>query len=553
MNKHLFSRFIPLIICLSIIIGILVGSFYANHFSGNRLNIINTSSNKLNDLLHIVEDQYVDKVDMSTLVEKAMPQILNELDPHSAYLPSKEVESEAEKLKGSFSGIGILFTIMKDTIRIIRVVEGGPSEEIGLMPGDKIVEVDGQPFVGDSINDTLAKSKLKGPNGSKVTVAVKRKGSEQPIKFTIVRGDIPMKSIDTAYMIDENTGYIRINSFGDTTYPELLVALARLNYSGFKNLIIDLRGNVGGYMAPALRMVNEFLPKNRLICYTEGHKSPRAEYVSDGRGSYQSIPLVVLVDETSASSSEIFSGAIQDNDRGSIVGRRTFGKGLVQEPIEFSDGSIVRLTTARYYSPSGRCLQKPYVKGNDVDYQMDLITRAEKGEYYSQDSIHLKGNAFKTRIGRTVYDGGGVMPDYFIPADTIGITSYFQEALYKGYIAQYAYVFTDQNREKLRQFASWKETVEFLKKQNLPEKFAAYAADNGLKRRNLLLQKSRALFQDFLISVILDDFYDDQVKTMYNNLTDPCILKAKELFQQEKAFPEKPQEENSENTEASAA
>ena len=542
MTKNNSSRFIPLIIAISTIIGILIGSFYANHFTGNRLNIINTSSNKLNDLLHIIEDQYVDKVNLSDLVEKAMPQILGELDPHSIYTSAKDVENEMQNLKGSFSGIGIIFTLFKDTARVIRVVEGGPSEEVGLQPGDRIVKVNGKSFVGKFLTDEYAKSHLKGPKDSKVVLSIKRKGSKDLINYTIVRGDIPVKSVDTAYMFDENTGYIRINTFSDTTYPELLVALAKLHYSGFKNLIIDLRGNRGGYMAPAVRMANEFLPKNRLIVYTQGRKSPRSEYTSDGRGSYQSIPLVVLVDEVSASSSEIFTAAIQDNDRGTIIGRRTFGKGLVQEPVQFPDGSMLRLTIARYYSPSGRCLQKPYVKGNDYNYQMDLLKRAEHGEYFSEDSIHQNGKQYKTRIGRIVYGGGGVTPDFFIPADTLGTTSYFQEALYKGLISQFAFLYVDENRDKLAEADNWEALSKYLDKQKLPEKFATFGAENGLKRRNLMLRKSYNLFNSFITAFIMDDFYGEEQKIMYTNLTDPCMLKAQQVFEKGEAFPKKTQE-----------
>jgi len=539
MNKNHSSRFIPLIISVSVIIGILIGSFYANHFTGNRLNIINTSSNKLNDLLHIIDDQYVDKVDLSDLVEKAMPKILGELDPHSVYISAKDVDNEMEGLKGSFSGIGIVFTIFQDTARVIRVVDGGPSEEIGLQSGDRIVKVNGKSFVGKILNQDYATNHLKGPQNSKVTISIKRKGIKKLINYTIIRGNIPVKSIDTAYMFDETTGYIRINTFSDTTYPELLAALAKLHQQGFHNLIIDLRGNRGGYMSPAIQLANEFLPKNRLILYTQGRKSPRSEYASDGRGSYQTIPLVVLVDEVSASASEIFTAAIQDNDRGMIIGRRTFGKGLVQEPIQFPDGSLLRLTIARYYSPSGRCLQKPYVKGGDPNYQMDLLKRAQDGEYFSKDSVHLSGKKYKTRIGRIVYGGGGVMPDYFIPADTIGMTSYLQEALYTGLLSQYAFVYVDYYRDNMKQFEGWDDLATYLKKQNLPEKFSNFAAKNGLRRRNLMLHESKNLFQDFIISYIIDDFYGTEEKIMYTNLTDPCMLKAKEVFSKNLAFPSK--------------
>ena len=363
--KNNNTRFIPFLLAICLIAGIAIGTFYANHFSGNKLGIINTSSNKLNALLRIIDDQYVDTVNMGELVEEAMPQILSELDPHSSYIPAKDLEAVNADLKGSFSGIGIQFTIQNDTIHVNSVIQGGPSEKVGLMAGDRIVEVDDSAFVGKIVTNSEAMKRLKGEKGSKVKLGVYRPGEKDLLHFTVIRGNIPVKSIDAAYMINEKVGYIKVNKFGETTYPELLIALAKLNQKNCEGLIVDLRGNTGGYMAAAIQMVNEFLPNNRLIVYTQGRKSPREDYNSNGTGSNQKMPLVVLVDEGSASASEIFAGAIQDNDRGTIVGRRSFGKGLVQQPIEFSDGSAIRLTIARYYTPSGRCIQKPYEKGKE--------------------------------------------------------------------------------------------------------------------------------------------------------------------------------------------
>lgn len=309
------NRFLPLILALCLVAGIGIGTFYANHFSGNKLGIINTSSNKLNALLRIVEDQYVDTVKMNELVEEAMPLILSELDPHSSYIPAKDLEEVNASLKGHFSGIGIQFTIQEDTIHVNSVIQGGPSEKVGLMAGDRIVEVDDTAFVGKIVNNNSAMSKLKGPKGSEVKLGIFRPGEKEILHYTIVRGDIPVKSVDAAYMLNDKFGYIKVNKFGETTYPELLIALAQLNQKDCSGLVIDLRGNTGGYMAAAIQMVNEFLPNNRLIVYTEGRKSPRENYSSNGTGSSQTLPLVVLVDEGSASASEIFAGAIQDNDR----------------------------------------------------------------------------------------------------------------------------------------------------------------------------------------------------------------------------------------------
>ena len=383
------TRFIPIIIAISVVAGIFIGTFYANRFSQNtpELGGIQPGTNKLNGLLRIVSDQYVDTVNMAELVEEAMPQILNELDPHSSYIPAKDLQAVNDDLAGSFSGIGVQFTIQQDTIHISDVISGGPSEKVGIMPGDRIVEIDDSAFVGKIVTNNESMKRLKGPKGSEVKIGVFRPGEKEILHFTIIRGDIPNKSIKAAYMIDEKYGYMNIEKFGETTYPEMLIALAQLHQQNCEGLIVDLRGNTGGYMGAAIQMVNEFLPKGRLIVYTEGRKSPRENYPSNGTGSSQQMPIIVLLDEGSASASEIFAGAIQDNDRGTIIGRRSFGKGLVQQPIEFNDGSAIRLTIARYYTPSGHCIQKPYNKGNDAQYNMDLLTRYEHGEFFSKDSI----------------------------------------------------------------------------------------------------------------------------------------------------------------------
>lgn len=531
------SRFFPLIVAIGIVAGIMIGSFYANHFSGNRLNIINASSNKLNDLLHLIDDQYVDSVNAAELVEKSLPKILKELDPHSTYISASDVENSMQDLRGSFSGIGVQFTIYKDTVRIIRVIKGGPSEKAGLQAGDRIVTVDGEHYTGEKVNNEETMKLLKGEKGTTVKLGIARHGKKKPLDFSIVRGEVPVNSIDAVYMVDKTTGYIRINSFGETTYSEFLAALAELNQSDFQGLIIDLRGNLGGYMAPAVQIANEFLPKNKLIVYTEGRRSPREEYTSDGRGTYQNMPLVILADETSASASEILAGAIQDNDRGTIIGRRTFGKGLVQVPIEFRDGSMLRLTKARYYTPSGRCVQKPYTPGQEEEYEIDLIVRAEHGEYYSEDSIKADGKKFHTSIGRIVYGGGGIIPDIFIPRDTLGMTSYFKEAYMQGLIYQYAYVYTDENRKRLDKLGELNPTIDFLKKQNIVEKFASFAEKNGLKRRNLMIRKSHALFEQYLLNNIISDQLGISAAVQYINRTDPAVLKAVDLIERGNAFP----------------
>ena len=539
--KNNNTRFIPFLLAICLIAGIAIGTFYANHFSGNKLGIINTSSNKLNALLRIIDDQYVDTVNMGELVEEAMPQILSELDPHSSYIPAKDLEAVNADLKGSFSGIGIQFTIQNDTIHVNSVIQGGPSEKVGLMAGDRIVEVDDSAFVGKIVTNSEAMKRLKGEKGSKVKLGVYRPGEKDLLHFTVIRGNIPVKSIDAAYMINEKVGYIKVNKFGETTYPELLIALAKLNQKNCEGLIVDLRGNTGGYMAAAIQMVNEFLPNNRLIVYTQGRKSPREDYNSNGTGSNQKMPLVVLVDEGSASASEIFAGAIQDNDRGTIVGRRSFGKGLVQQPIEFSDGSAIRLTIARYYTPSGRCIQKPYEKGKESEYELDLLTRYEHGEFFSADSIKQdETEVYHTRLGRPVYGGGGIMPDIFVPQDTTGMTSYFRMAANRGLIIRYTFDYTDQNRSTLQKYDTPEKMEAYLKGQNLLNKFAAWAEKKGLKRRNNLMMKSCRLFEMSLYGNIIYNMLGMEAYVEYLNESDKTVLKAVEILEKGESFPQAP-------------
>ena len=536
------NRLMPFLLAICLVAGILIGTFYTNHFSGNKLGIINTSSNKLNALLHIIDEQYVDTVSMFNLVEEAMPQILAELDPHSSYIPAKDLEAVNSDLKGSFSGIGVQFTIQDDTIHINSVIQGGPSEKVGLLAGDHIVEVDDSSFVGKIVTNSEAMRRLKGEKGSKVKLGIYRPGEKEILHFTVVRGDIPVKSIDAAYMINDKFGYVKVNKFGETTYPELLVALAQLSQANCKGMIIDLRGNTGGYMAAAIQMVNEFLPNNKLIVYTEGRKSPRENYTSNGTGSSQTMPLIVLMDEGSASASEIFAGAIQDNDRGTIIGRRSFGKGLVQQPIEFSDGSAIRLTIARYYTPSGRCIQKPYEKGNDAEYEMDIITRYEHGEFFSADSIkqNIK-EIYHTSLGRTVYGGGGIMPDIFVPQDTTGMTSYYRMAATRGLIIRYTLDYTDKNRNKLKEYDTPQKMEAYLKTQNLLEKFAEYAEKKGLKRRNILMYKSKQLFEESLYGNIIYNMLGIEAYITYSNLTDKTVQKALEVLEKGESFPQAPE------------
>ena len=535
--KYYASRLLPLYISVAVVVGVLIGRFYANQYSGNRISFINTSQDKISNLLDAINERYVDKVDMNEIVEKSIPQILKELDPHSTYVSAKDVEASMQELKGSFSGIGVQYMIYEDTVRVVRIIEGGPAEEAGLRAGDRIVTIDNKPFVGKSVNNDAVMKNLKGERGSSVRLGVKRNGIRNLVNISITRGDVEVKSIDASYMLDEKTGYIRITSWGNNTYAEFLRAMATLSPKGMENLVIDLRGNLGGYLQAAVEVANEFLPKNSMIVYDEGRNFKKEEYKSDGKGSYQQMPLVVLIDETSASASEIFAGAMQDNDRATLVGRRSFGKGLVQVPLEFRDGSMLRLTVARYYTPSGRCVQKPFKPGDEEDYENDLLQRAATGEYFSSDSIKTSGEVYKTRLGRKVYGGGGIIPDYFIPRDTIGFTSYYKDVYMSGTINQFAFWYVDNHRQELSRYSEVLQLAKYLRGQKIVEAFANYADKHGMKRRNLMIKTSHALLENSIISNIISDRLGIGSAVIYLNNNDPFVAKALNILHKGLAFP----------------
>ncbi len=524
-------------VAVGVVVGILIGSFYANHFAGNKIGVYASSGNKINDLLHLVDDYYVDTVDIADLVEKAIPKILQELDPHSTYISGRDAETSMQGLKGSFSGIGVRFTIPDDTVCIVRVIEKGPSYRAGLKAGDRIVAIDGRPYVGECVNNDTTMALLKGQKGTTVELTVWRPLEQRERTITITRGDVPLESVDAAYMIDKETAYLRVGNFSETTYREFLTAMATLRKDGMKSLIIDLRGNFGGYMAPAVQIANEFLPKNRLIVYTQGRTMPREDYKSDGRGGYQTLPLVVLVDETSASASEILAGALQDNDRATIIGRRTFGKGLVQVPIEFNDGSMIRLTKARYYTPSGRCVQKPYTPGDEEDYEKDLVLREVSGEYYSPDSIHHSEEKYKTVGGRIVYGGGGIIPEIFTPRDTTAFTPYLREAVMRGLTNKFAFYYVDSHRREFAAFKNADELLRYLTTQPLTSLFVSYAEKEELKDKPADVARSRSLLLQYLVSGIVSDLFDTQDAVRYANSKDPAVARAIEIISSGKAFP----------------
>ena len=542
--KKKTAIWLPFIIAISIVLGICIGRFYYQVSSiGSR---IFTKQNKIETLLSIIQNQYVDTVNINDLVEDAMPKIIGELDPHSAYIPAKDLLSVNEELEGSFSGIGIQFSVLNDTITVVSVIPGGPAEKAGILAGDKIIAINDTAFVGKKNvepNDKVMK-KLRGLKGTQVDLGVKRSSSKKTLTFTIVRGDIPVNSVDVSFKINDKTGFLKISKFGRNTYDEFMNALAKLQKEGADRYIIDLRGNTGGYMDAAIKMINEFLPKNQLIVYTEGKAFPRSEgneAYSDGTGAFQTNQIVVLMDEWSASASEIFAGAIQDNDRGMIVGRRSFGKGLVQQQIPFSDGSAIRLTIARYYTPSGRSIQKEYKMGDIEDYNQDLINRFLHGEFDTKDSIKLNDSlSYETRNGRIVYGGGGIMPDIFVPRDTIGTTPYLNSVINNGTIYQFALEYTNNHRKELSQFKDYESLLQYIKKKPLLDEFVVYAASKGIKPRPVYINISRKIINNQLYAYIARNLLGDEAFYPILMLEDKTLLKAVEILDENKGFPEIP-------------
>lgn len=490
----------------------------------------NGRNNKINTLISAINQLYVDSVNVDTLIEAALPVILNKLDPHSAYYPAEETKESNDELHGSFSGIGIQFSMQDDTIHVNNVIHGGPSEKVGVLAGDRIVYIDDSLFAGKGISSNEIVKNLKGPEGTEVKIGVSRPGDAGIIDFTIERGPIPVKSVDAAYMITDQIGYIILNKFGETTYSEMMTGMAKLMSEGCRKIIVDLRGNTGGYLGTAIQTVNEFLPKGQMIVYTQGlHSSYEAEY-ANGRGRFQNIPLVVLIDEISASASEIFTGAIQDNDRGTIVGRRSFGKGLVQQPIDFNDGSSIRLTIARYYTPSGRCIQKPYGK-DDEDYAMDIVKRWERGEFFSADSVKLdEEQVFTTKSGKKVYGGGGIMPDVFVPQDTIAYNEYYTSIVRKSLPNKYSLKYVDSHRKELSGFKGWKDVTAYLEKGKVFDSFIRYAAENGIRRTGPVPSEAMEQLKRLLYSGIIYDAMDMEDYMAYINTFDVTVKKAIDIL-----------------------
>ena len=527
----------PLLIALAVIAGIFIG----NRFSSRKYAVDN--DRKLNTILNTIASEYVDTVNMDQLIEMSIPQILANLDPHTLYFSAAEIRSANEELSGSFSGIGISFMIMNDTVNVIEVISGGPSENVGIMAGDRIVAIDDSAFVGPQVNNSEVMRRLRGEKGTKVKLGIKRASSAKTLTITITRGDIPINSVDAAYMLDKTTGYVKVNQFGRTTYDEFITALDKLEREGAKRYVVDLRGNGGGYMEPAIYMANEFLSNNRLIVYTKGrYKRDDMQFWSDGNGQFQSAELVLLIDEYSASASEIFAGALQDNDRALVVGCRSFGKGLVQQQHILPDSSAIRLTIARYYTPSGRCIQKDY-KAGSFSYEKELYDRYLSGELYSQDSIKLdRSQLFTTTTGRTVYGGGGIVPDIFVPRDTAGITSYYIDVANAGLMQQFAFHYVDTHRAVLKQMTDYKQFLRTLPSDDqLLQTFVDYAAARGVPPRWYYINQSRSVIVTNIKALVARDVFGNEAFYPIFNRNDATLQAAlKALSKHKAAFPIKP-------------
>ena len=531
------SIWLPVIITLSIALGIFIGNHY-RMLSGNHLSNVSYGGSKIDAILNIISEQYVDTVNMSELVEGTIPKIFSELDPHSVYISAKDVERANEDLEGSFSGIGVSFNMQTDTILVISVIPGGPSEKAGLLPFDRIITINDSVYAGRQVSQEEIMKNLRGAKNSVVKLGVKRGNEPELLTFEVTRGDVPVNSVDVAYQVAPGIGYIKVSKFGRTTYNEFITAIAKLKQQNCQSFVIDLRSNTGGYMEAAVNMINEFMPEGRLIVYTEGKAFPRSDVYANGTGTCQDAPIVVLTDEISASASEIFAGAIQDNDRGLIVGRRTYGKGLVQSPIRLNDGSELRLTIARYYTPSGRCIQKQYTLGDEESYDQDIYNRFMHGEFDSADSIKLDDHLkYLTAGGRTVYGGGGIMPDVFIPRDTSGITSYFTSVVNSGVLYLYALEYSDHHRREFAAYPNYEALYEHLKQQPLLEDFTNFAAKKGIRKRPHLIAVSGKLIVKQLQAYIVRNFFDDAGFYPIFLSDDVTLLRAVELLKEGKSDP----------------
>ena len=541
-SKH-FALWIPTIAACALALGVWMG--YTIFRGSQRLapsaakqttsaTAPSRAASKLDLTLGLVERIYVEPINKDSIVEALMPRLMEQLDPHSTYISAKDMQAVNEPLEGEFDGIGVVFNMATDTVVVLNIIAGGPSYKAGVLPGDRIVTIDGDTVAGRKIEQNKVVERLRGKRGSKVTIGIERQNVEGLVDVTITRDKIPMKSIDAAFMIRPTVGYVRLTSFARTTHTEFVEAIDRLKGEGMQSLIFDLRGNSGGYLDQAILMTNEFLPEGRLMVYTEDRLGVQQKEFSTGGGRLTELPLVVLIDEYSASSSEIVAGALQDNDRGTIVGRRSFGKGLVQSQIPFNDGSAIRLTVAKYYTPTGRSIQKPFVRGAE-GYNEDIWNRYESGQFFSADSIHFADSLkFTTPKGKTVYGGGGIMPDVFVPLDTLDMTPYYYAVTVFNILYRYTLDYADKHRKAINSIRTVEQLEAFLNDDKaLLEDFVRYASEKGIKPNRAEIAKSRVLIESLLRAYIArntelqDNGYFSQIWP-----ADPTLLKAFELLQE---------------------
>ncbi len=523
----------PVTIAIAIVLGMFIQQNIDLSNVAFNIQTKHSKSSKIDQVLNYIDKEYVDTVDVSEIVETTIPVILKNLDPHSIYIPAKELQAMNEPLEGNFDGIGVQFSIQNDTVTVIKTIPGGPSEKTGIKDGDRIVTVNDSLIAGVGIKNEQVMKLLRGKKGTKVKVGIYRHGEKELIPFVIIRDAIPLYSVDVSYMLDNSTGYIKISKFAKTTYTEFLGAVAKLKTQGMKKIIIDLRGNSGGFLNSAINIADEFLEKGQLIVYTQGRARSRTSYYATNRISCGDLKMSILIDEWSASAAEIVSGAIQDNDRGTILGRRSFGKGLVQEPVAFDDGSAMRLTIARYYTPSGRCIQRSYKDGEEKYFE-DIYHRYVDGELLDKDSIHFADSLkYYTVGGRVVYGGGGIMPDVFIPADTSGVTDYFTTVRRKGLEYQFSFEYTDKNRKILSQFKTVDELVAYLDKQDLLNKFVIFAENKGVKHNNKEIKISSNTIEIQIKALIARNIFDDAGYYPVIKNIDKTLLEALRLINEE--------------------
>lgn len=526
------------IILLALVVGFVIGNYLAPQALGRRFFL--SSGNKINVILDIIEEDYVDSVNMKDMVEDAIPKLIGELDPHSVYIPADKLQGANEELEGHYGGIGAGYVIQDDTIMVVNVVPGGPSEQAGIESGDRLITVEGLAYVaGGEVSSDSIIAALRGPVGTKIKLGIKKRLSDTVAGYEIVRGEIPDNTVLTSYEVSKGIGLIKIRKFARTTYDEFIQAMAKLSAVGCSSFILDLRSNTGGILDIAVNIANDFLSKGQMIIYTEGRAFARSEAIANGSGSFQENQLVVLMDEISASASEVMAGAIQDNDRGLIIGRRSYGKGLVQKPIKLSDGSALRLTIARYYTPSGRCIQRNYVLGKSGEYEQEWIDRFYHGEAFSRDSIRFDESLkYYTSVGRVVYGGGGIMPDIFVPRDTSGVTSYYMNLENYNIFYRYAFKYVDQRREMLKKYKNYESLYNYLSKEPIVNDIVSFAGTHGIKPKLHLINISYNIIQNEAIAYIIGNVFGNEWLFPVVMKHDPVVLKAIETLKKGEATPE---------------